>query len=125
MPIDYQVGEGGRFVHMAAGEHLGPDELLDCVRRLYADPAARPGFLLLVDLSRTARVGVTHETLEQIVPVIRSDPERRRGGKTAIVAATNASFELSRFYEQLAGAENVDVIVFNSVDVAKIWLGVA
>jgi len=125
MPIDYQVSEDGRFVRMEAGDSLTADELLDCVRRLFADSAVASGFRLLVDLSRTGENNVTYATLEGIAAVLREQPERRRGGKTAIVTGTSRSFAMSRSYEQLASAEGVDIIVFNSVDIAKVWLGVA
>lgn len=124
MPIDYRVGEDGRFVRMEATEFLEADAMLDCVRRLLADPAVERGYRLLVDLSRVRGTDVTPETLAQVAKILHEHPERRRDGKTAILAGTSRSFEMSRFYETLA-AKTVDTIVFNSEEVAKLWLGVA
>jgi hypothetical protein len=67
---------------------------------------------------------ISSEELQEIISYIKRDENKRLGGKTALVSATDLDFGLSRMSEMYAEAEELPwkIKAFRSMDEALRWL---
>jgi len=82
---------------------------------------------LLWDFSAVHGGGITEGGLHRIIESARRQAHRRTGGKTAIVASSDAQFGVGRMYEilsELAG-HPIAHAVFRSTAEAVAWLNAA
>lgn len=122
MPIHYTVDESKNLVLVSVRGVVNDEEFLDYVRQFHADTRIRPGYRELVDATAASPGVIRPELFDQIAEMDRQRPDMLPRAKTAIVVSSNEAFELARQYESRA---QMPVTVFSSIDVARIWLGIA
>ncbi len=124
MPITYAVSDDGSFVWATVIASLTPEELFKYEQKTAKDERIRPGFRELFDVTQTDQVQVSKETMEQVRNLSAMNPKKGSGNQLAIVAR-GESFDHARYYEQIATPQLQNVIVFNNLNTALIWLGVS
>jgi hypothetical protein len=124
MPLEYTVSDDGKFVHATAKGMLAPEDIRRYVHELIEDDRVRVGYRELFDASGTTGSLVTLESIQGFRRLNQGNPKKLPGSKLAIVVSRSSSFEKARHFERLVEPDAQNVIVFNSSDVAKIWLGV-
>jgi hypothetical protein len=123
MPIEYTVGSDGMFVHAVASGAVTLDDVHRYMHDVAHDEHVRPGFSELFDGCEITESDVVPESFVYICELVLADPKRKRGNKVAIVVRKSSSFHNAQQYERLVRSEAQNVIVFNDVRTAKIWLG--
>ena len=124
MPVRYTVSSNGLFIHAVAHGLLKSDDIYQYINDISQDDRVKPGFSELFDVHEMTESQVIPELFGDFRKLIRDDPKRKRGGKLAIVVRTNSSFNKAQQYERSVMPDVQNVIVFNDVHTAKIWLGV-
>ncbi|MBN1482699.1 hypothetical protein EH223_11970 [candidate division KSB1 bacterium] len=124
MPITYDVSANGTFVYFTATGVLDVPDFEEVVKKTIADERIQPGFRQLLDLTSISSSRLTEESLQQLKHLARSSPKVTKNSQLAIVVSSGPSFERARNYEKMAHENFQDIIVFNSLQTAKIWLGV-
>jgi len=122
MPIHYTVDESKNLVLVTVRGTVNDHELLEYVRQFHNDNRIRPGYRELVDATAASPGVIDPGLFDQIAEMDRQRPELLPRSKTAIVVSGGEAFELAREYESKA---ELPVTVFSSLDVARIWLGIA
>jgi hypothetical protein len=122
MGIDYRVSEDGTLVWTRVSQDVGEGEIVDHVAALVADSRINSGFRELVDGTATRHVQFDRETGSQVAEIHRRHADRFRGSRVALVIQDLQVYETAKLMEEMHAAPPV-LIVFYSMDVAKIWLG--
>ena len=125
MPIKYTVGSEGMFVHAVGSGAVTLDEVRQYMHDIAHDDRVKPGFSELFDGCRITESLIAPESFIDIHELVLADPKRKRGNKVAVVVGRTSSFYNAERYERLASSNSQNVIVFNDVHTAKIWLGAA
>jgi len=123
MPITYTVGLNRSYVSATAAGKLTAEEISNYANAVEADENVVEGFVELFDVSRIEESQIDQSGLDKIAQIVRTGKKRSMGSRLAIVVAKGDSFDRARYYERIA-SDIHNVIVFNSRDVAEIWLGV-
>ena len=123
MPIEYTASSDGMIVHVVASGAVTLDEVRQYMHGVAHDDRVRPGFSELFDGCQIAEGQVGPESFVAIQQLVLADPKRKPGSKVAIVVGKSLSFDKAKQYERLAGSSAQNVIVFNDMHTAKIWLG--
>ncbi len=124
MPISYTVNPNGTFAWFTATGVLELTDLEAVIHAIAPDDRLVPGFRQLFDFTDISSSKLTEESLHKIINLARKNPKVTRDTKLAIVVSSDSSFQNARRYEKIAQDTYEDVIVFNSINTAKIWLGV-
>ena len=124
MPVKYTVNESGTFVNATATGELALHDVEAHWREIINDDRIKNGFRHLFDATYVKGSQLNMEAFQKIRELTREGAGEKRGSQLAIVASTDASFDNARNYERLAERDDEQVIVFNSPQTAKIWLGV-
>ncbi|MCP4711154.1 MAG: hypothetical protein GY869_21245 [Planctomycetes bacterium] len=124
MPVTFTVSDDGSFVWAITSGSLTSEELFDYEQETATDERIRPGFRELFDVTSSEQVQITKETMEEIHNLGMKNPKKGYGNKLAIVAK-GESFDYARYYEQIVQSNLQNVIVFNSINTALLWLGVS
>jgi hypothetical protein len=99
------------------------EELLTTYATLVADPGYDPTFDDLVDLREVERLELSAAAIRQLATMFVPLDAVSGHTRTAIVAASDAVFGMSRMYEMLRGDEVPEEIrVFRSYEEATAWL---
>ncbi len=122
MGIDYKISEDGTLVWTRVSQNVVGGEIVDHLAALVADSRINSGFRELVDATATRHVQFGRETGGQVAGIHRKHAERFRGSRVALVVQDLQVYETARRMEEMHEAPPV-MIVFYSMDVAKIWLG--
>ena len=123
MPIEYTVSSDGVIVHAVASGAVTLDEVRRYMHDVARDERIRPGFSELFDGCQITEGRVGPESFAEIQELVLADPKRKPGSRVAIVVGKRPSFDKAKQYERLAGSTAQNVIVFNDMHTAKIWLG--
>jgi hypothetical protein len=122
MPVEYIVlNQGALVVEFWTGT-ISHDEVLAHERRHLSDSSIAPGASVLVDAIR-ASFETTLEAVHEVTDLYRRSGKKLRVGKSAILV-NQLAYDRARVYERQASDCGVTVILFNSLDVACIWLGI-
>ena len=124
-PARYTIFPDERLSVTVYSGELAPGDIVECARRVYADPRFETGFReLIVDADADYGALDGHEVrwLQGLV----SENARQRGARfrTAFAAAHDLPFGFGRMYEAIAEGSPETMAVFRSVDEALEWLGV-
>ncbi len=125
MPVTYTVSENGTLVSAVATGVLTPDDVINYEHAVSDDQRVKPGFRELFDAQRISESALTPEALKEISQLISQDPKKRMRNKLAIVVSSNPSFQRARYFERQGDPQRQNVIVFNDIQTAKTWLGIA
>ena len=121
MPVEYVVlNQGALVVELWMGT-ISHDEVLAHERQHLSDSSIARGASVLVD-AVNALFETTTEAVHEVTDLYRRSGEKLRVGKSAILV-NRLAYDRARVYEKQASDYGVTVVLFNSLDVACIWLG--
>jgi hypothetical protein len=122
MPVEYVVlNQGTMVVELWTGT-ISHDEVLAHERRHLSDSSIARGACVLVD-AINASFETTPEAVHEVTDLYRRFGEKLRVGKSAVLVNESA-YDRARLYERQAADIGIPVILFNSLDVACVWLGI-
>lgn len=123
MPVTYSIDETAGIVRVECFGELTNQDILDCVARLYTDPARKPGMPSLVDCCGIERMVVTPSGIQAAVMVKATmvDP-RQPPWAVAVIAPQDEVFWMARTYEVLREGSPEKVRVFRQPSEAEKWL---
>ena len=124
MPIEYTVSPDGKFVYAVATGVLKPDEIYRYVHETAEDERIEPGHREIFDVREILESEVSPESFDKIRELIIASPKRKQSNKLAIVVRKSSSFYNARRFESMVRDGVQNVIVFNDIHTAKVWLGV-
>ena len=124
MPIDYKISADGLFVHAVAKGTVTNEDVVSYATILMMSTRLKPRFKELFDGTLITQIRVNREGIEKIAELEKMHRQKVAGSKCAIVVADSEAFELAEYFEELAKANFMNVIVFNSVATARTWLGI-
>lgn len=124
MPVEYEVYDNGEYVYAKATGTLTPEEIIDYIQEVKANPEIKEGYKELFDVRFITESKVKIESFAKIVKEVTSDEKRIYKNKLAIVVSKLDSFDKAKYFEKTALEERRNVIVFNTLKTAKTWLGV-
>jgi hypothetical protein len=124
MPIDYQIYEDGLYVYARATGILTPQEIKDHAMKLKLNPKIKRGYRELFDGRHIEKSEVTKNSLQEIIKEIMSDEKIIYRNKLAIVTGSADSFDRAKYYEKTIPSAKQNVIVFTTLETAKVWLNV-
>lgn len=125
MPIDYKISPDGLFVHAVAKGTVTNNDLLAYVREMLTNTRLKPRYKELWDGTLMTEVKVDKQGIDRVAELEKSHHHKVAGTKCAIVVADVRAFEIAEYFEELARANFIDVIVFNSAATARTWLGIS
>ncbi len=123
MPIEYQVSNDGSYVHVVASGTVTAKESIDCQKSIAENSIVKLGYRVLFDTSKIAKIEISKGDIIQIENSAFLNPKNTPDMKVAIVANTMIVFVISRFYDRMISITE-NIIVFNNISSAKIWLEV-
>ena len=122
MPVEYVVLNQGALALELWTETISHDEVLAHERRHLSDSSIVLGASVLADAT-TALFETRPEAVHEVTDLYRRSGEKLRVGKSAVLVNASA-YDRARLYERQATDLGVPVILFNSLDVACLWLGI-
>lgn len=122
MPATYTIDEKAAVVRVECVGVLTNQDILDCLARLYSDPARKPGMPSLVDCRGVERMMVTPSGVQAAVMVKATMDRRQRPWAVAVIAPQDEVFWMARTYEVLRAGSPETVRVFRHPGAAKRWL---
>jgi hypothetical protein len=122
MPVEYVVLNQGALVLELWTGTISHGEVLAHERRHLSDSSIARGVSVLVDAT-SASFETTPEAVHEVTDLYRRSGEKLRVGKSAVLVNESA-YDRARLYERQAADLGVRVILFNSLDVACVWLGI-
>ena len=123
MPATYTIDEASAVVTVECFGVLTNQDMLDCLARLYRDPARTPGMSSLVDCRGVERMMVTPTGVQAAVMVKATMVDRRQPPWTvAVIAPQDEVFWMARTYEVLRAGSPESVRVFRRPSEAERWL---
>lgn len=120
MPITYTVEDSGTFVYTTVSGVVTEEDLLNYQAAVLADPRVESGFNELFDATRARGSNLSEAVIEEMIAVDEAHAEKLHRGRCALVVWDG--FELADRFANLHGGPH-RVMLFYSLDVAKIWLG--
>jgi hypothetical protein len=123
MPISYTVEKERGYVNAVATGIIITEEVLEYEKSIEEDPNIDKINAELFDVSEIKSSKIDFNGLERIALLVKKSKKRYLGSKLAIVVSKGTSFDNARYYEHIA-YDIHNVIVFNSKETAKVWLGV-
>ncbi len=125
MSIKYKVKKNGFLVFADAGREISATDIIKMENSIIADERVKPGFNSLFDWTRVSKLENIENDIGEIIKILASDRKNIHGKKIAIVARPGIASELSRIADSVSEYnENVNLIFFNDLNTAEIWLGV-
>jgi hypothetical protein len=123
LPATYTIDAASDLVRVECSGVFTNQDLLDCVARLYNDPARTPGMLTLMDCRGVDRMLVTPSGIQAAVMVEVTMVDRRQPPwAMAVVAPQDEMFWMARTYEVLRAGSPESVRVFRQIRAAERWL---
>jgi hypothetical protein len=122
MPVEYVVLNQGALVLEYWTGTISHDEVLAHERRHLSDSSIARGASVLVDAT-SASFETTSEAVHEVTDLYRRSGEKLRVGKSSVLVNESA-YDRARLYERQATDLGVRVILFNSLEVACVWLGI-
>ena len=124
MPATYTIDQQSDIVRVECFGDFTNQDMLDCLARLYNDPARSPGMPSLVDCRGIERMMVTTAGVQAAVMVEATMVDRRQPPwAVAVIAPQDDVFWMARTYEVLRAGSPERVRVFRQPSDAERWLG--
>jgi hypothetical protein len=124
MPVEYQVYDNGEYIYVKALGTLTAEEIIDYVQKIKTNPEIKEGYKELFDVRFITESKITIDSFKKIIKEVNADQNRTFRNKLAIVVSKLDSFDRAKYYERMIPMEKQNVIVFNTLETAKTWLGV-
>jgi hypothetical protein len=123
LPATYTIDAASDVVRVECFGVFTNQDLLDCLARLYNDPARRPGMPSLVDCRGVERMLVTPSGVQAAVMVEATMVDRRQPPwAVAVIAPQDEVFWIARTYEVLRAGSPESIRVFRQSNEAEKWL---
>jgi hypothetical protein len=123
LPATYTIDAASDVVRVECFGVFTNQDMLDCLARLFTDPARRPGMPSLVDCRGVERMMVTPSGLQAAVMVEATMVDRRQPPwAVAVIAPQDEVFWMARTYEVLRAGSPENVRVFRQHREAERWL---
>ena len=118
----YRILNSGLVLEVWLGR-ITNEELFEHERGQLKDPNFPSAPHVFVDLTRAAfEPTIDEKELQRFVTLYQHHHEKVAGARVAIVAGKD--FERASLFGRLADREKINVIVFNTITTACVWLGV-
>jgi len=118
----YRILNSGLLIEVFVGR-ITKEELFEHERRLLQDPEFPTAPNVVVDLTRASLdPAIDEKELQEFVNLYQHHRDKTAGARVAILAGKD--FERASLYGRLAEREKINVIVFNTISTATVWLGV-
>ena len=124
MPIDYSLEREGTLVIAKANGALTLDCFIALQKELNADDGLKTPHNTLLDVRLISKIQLTEQDLTTIANNLTEGQKTLGANKLAIVARERFAFELGNLYGTIEKEVNENVIVFSSLAVANVWLGI-
>ncbi len=121
MPITYDVDEDQNLVFVNVSGKFTDEILLRFERDFIADHRIKPGFRALFDASAVRLTEVSEKAIDQLMEMEEADPGKFNCSRRALVFNEQPGWARAGKFEDGARGR---VMVFYSMDVARIWLGI-
>ena len=123
MAITYQIDPAVKLVRTRVESHVSLEDMLSHAHVLKEDPAFRPEYSNLIDLSRFTGTDLHADAMKAFAHGLQGEIFAR-SSKRAVVAPSDSAFDLSRQFQSMRpNQENFQV--FHSTDEAMHWLQAA
>ncbi len=122
MPCKYVIVNDGEVVLELWAGSMTLEELMAHKQQQMSDSAIKPGAAVLADCRR-ADVRIPPEAIGQLSEMEGGPRGKSAIGRYAFLVSEDAYDRALQFADQAAG-HGKSVIVFNSLEVAAIWLGI-
>jgi len=118
----YRIMSSGLVLVLWAG-NITKEELFKGDRRLVSDPKLPAAPQVFVDITRASfEPSIGEKDFEQLADLYHRHRDKTAGARVAILAGKD--FERASLHGRVAEREKVNVIVFNTITTACVWLGV-
>jgi hypothetical protein len=120
MAITYHIDPVAKLVHTHVEGHVTLEEMLSHAHLLKSDPAFRPEYSNLIDLSRFTGTDLHQDAMKAFARGLQGEifaPSAKR----AVVAPSDSAFDLSRKFQSMR-ADQENFQVFHTMDEARHWL---
>lgn len=124
MSVEYQIYDNGKYIYAKATGTLTTKDIIDYIQEIKSNSEIKEGYKELFDVRFITESKVTIENFPDIIKEAAKDEKRIYRNNLAIVVSKPDSFDKAKYFEQKAPTEKQNVIVFNTLNTAKIWLGV-
>ena len=112
-----------RLVSIRCRGPLKGSETIQAMRELVRDPRFRTGTSVVVDLRAVVAIELFGEEVRAASEQLSRLGDAFVGSRIAIVAASDASFGISRQFELLQADARWEVRAFRALEEARRWLG--
>ena len=124
MPLDNEIDSERGLITMNGSGTVTNQDLVDCVRRLRADPENQLSMATLADLDTVSRLEVTADGINGMLTVLRETGNPESRAKVAVLTTREADIFIARLIEALAEAEDTTIRfrTFTGRAEAEAWL---
>ena len=125
MSIRYEVEKNGFLLYANSSNAISADDIIKLENSIIADENIKTGYNSLFDWTQVSRLDIINDDINEILNILIKDQKNIHGRKIAIVARPSVASELSRLIDLISENDrNVNLIFFNDISTAKIWLGI-
>ena len=121
MPINRRLYGDPDVIYTLLYGRVTDDELLSYYMRAITEIGDSP-WREIVDGTLVTEMALTTEGLKRLAGVVESNLEKLRGGRVAMVAASDITYGVFRMWELRREGLNYEVRVFRELDAALAWL---
>ena len=121
MPITYDVDEDQNLLLAKVSDELTNEIVLRFERDVIADRRLKPGFRGLFDARAVRLTEVSEKAIDKLLQMEEADPGKFNRSRRALVFNEQPGWARAGKFEDRARGT---IIVFYSMDVAKMWLGI-
>jgi hypothetical protein len=123
MPATYTIDQESSLVRIVCSGVFTNQEMIDCMERLYRDPARRPGMPSLIDCREVENMQVTPPGGQAAATIGATllDPVQPSWA-VAVIAPQDEVFWMARTFEVLRAGSPQTVRVFREPTDAQRWL---
>lgn len=123
MPANYAIDQENDLVRIVCSGVFTNQEMIDCMEKLYRDPARRPGMPSLIDCREVEDMQVTPAGCQAAATIGATllDPVQPPWA-VAVIAPQDEVFWIARTFEVLRAGSPQTVRVFREPTDAQRWL---
>ena len=119
MPLEIEIRSEERLVITRWIGSMGDRDLIDADDEFRKNPAIKPEFDQLADLTLATEGGVSRQTLQVLTT---RAPAFSNTSRRAFVAPSDVTFGMARMFEQMRGEDAGEIRIFRSMEEAEKWL---
>jgi len=123
MAITYQIDPAAKLVHTRVEGRVSLEDMLSHAHLLKSDPAFRPDYSNLIDLSHFTGTDLQEDAMKAFARGLQGEIFAK-SSKRAVVAPSDSAFDLSRRFQSMR-SDSDNFQVFHTMDEALHWLQAA